>query len=101
LSTTTFLADEGRTVKNEPLPDGYVVHLPQLRPPPHQFGACVSVDANPALDRQQQTERTCKVCGAVKVTVHAGNKHWREWRLSDSGAQREMADPVCGAKGQG
>jgi hypothetical protein len=84
---------------NEPLPDGYVVHMPQAKPAPHPFGDPVSVPANPALGRHQQTERTCKVCGAVKVTVHAGKKGWREWRLSESGAQMEMADPVCRAIG--
>jgi hypothetical protein len=79
----------------QPLPKDYVLHLPQTRPHPHAFGDPVNVLPNPALDRHQQTERTCKVCGAVKVTVHAGTKHWREWRLTESGAQMEMEDPVC------
>ena len=59
-------------------------------PPQHQFGEAVSVPKNRSLDRHPQTERTCKVCGAVKVTVHApGGRAWREWRTSASSAQIE------------
>jgi hypothetical protein len=43
--------------------------------------------------------RHCLVCGAVKVTVHAGDgRHWREWRLSDAGDQQQLqSDPECRA----
>lgn len=54
----------------------------------HIFDDPVSVMQNPALDRHRQTERTCKVCGAVKVTVHAPDgRAWREWRVNASSAQ--------------
>jgi len=85
----------------EPLPDGYVVHLPpayrQVRLP-HQFGDPVSVAANVTLSRHPQTERTCTVCGAVKVTVHGSNGiAWREWRKCASDEQTAV-EVVCGAK---
>lgn len=73
----------------EPLPEGYVVHLPPpAKAPPHRFGDPVSVPADPLYSRHPQTERTCLACGAVKVTVHGPeNQHWREWRLTADGAQ--------------
>lgn len=64
--------------------------------PRHVFGAPVSVPPSLELDRYQQTERTCTVCGAVKVTVHAPDgSAWREWRQSGSAAQMECADLPC------
>lgn len=61
---------------------------------PHRFGDPVSVPANPALGRHPQTERTCTLCGVVKVTVHgADGKHWREWRSGASAAQIETDMP--------
>jgi hypothetical protein len=88
------------------LPDGYVVHLPpplrQVRLP-HKFGDPVSVPGTITLSRHPQTERTCTVCGAVKVTVHRSDGiAWREWRKSASDEQvaTEMAcEPLPVAKG--
>lgn len=61
-------------------------HVPRMvprgtLPPRHSFvsSEAVSVPPNPALGRYAQKERTCLVCGAVKVTVF----------LPDGGAQRE------------
>lgn len=70
---------------------------------PHQFGAPVSVPASLELDRHPQTERTCSVCGVVKVTVHAPDgEAWREWRASASSAQHRLADDLpCIPKGEG
>lgn len=74
-----------------PMPDGYVIHLPApANPPPqpHVFGAHVRVPPNPLLARHAQTERTCLNCGAVKVTVHAPDGGcWREWRTSADAEQ--------------
>lgn len=86
---------------SSPLPDGYVVHLPpplrQVRLP-HQFGDPVSVPGTITLSRHPQTERTCTVCGAVKVTVHGHDGiAWREWRKSASDEQTAV-EVVCGAK---
>jgi hypothetical protein len=75
------------------LPDGYIAHLPPLK---HRFGDALNVPPSYELDRHQQTERTCAVCGAVKVTVHSPDgRHWREWRVSASAAQRETDTPPC------
>lgn len=79
-------------------PDIVQLPPPKHAPPPrHRFGDPVSVPANYELDRHQQTERACTICGAVKVTVHGpGGRHWREWRLTPSGAQWEMdGGPHC------
>ena len=75
-----------------PLPDGYIAHLPPLK---HRFDGYISVPADQSKSGYAQTERTCVLCEAVKITVHDGAEHWREWRLAGSDIQREMADPVC------
>jgi hypothetical protein len=65
------------------------------QPAMHRFGQPVSVAASSALDRPPQTERTCSLCGAVKVTVHGpGGKHWREWRRGASTAQIETDEAL-------
>jgi len=87
---------------SDAMPDGDVIHLP---PPkharnPHLFGDPVMVPAT--LVRHQQTERTCAICGAVKVTVHAPDgRGWREWRQR-ADAEQVTTDiacrPIIGAK---
>jgi len=82
----------------DPLPEGYVVHLPAPKNKPHHlFGAAVTVAPDPSRGRHQQTERVCAVCGTVKVTVHhADGRAWREWRVP--GAERQFEDdrtPAC------
>ena len=62
--------------------------VPPAPAPRHVFGEPVSVAPSLELERHQQTERTCSVCGAVKVTLHASDgRAWREWRVSASSAQ--------------
>ncbi|EJN14730.1 hypothetical protein PMI42_01703 [Bradyrhizobium sp. YR681] len=78
-------------------------NFPDAPPAPaqrHVFGDPVSVTPSLELDRHQQTERTCSVCGAVKVTVHAPDgSAWREWRASTSAAQRRFDDDLpCAPK---
>lgn len=64
--------------------------------PRHVFGEAHRVPPGLSRSRLAQHERTCKACGAVKVTVIRGDgQAWREWRLSEDGAQMEMADPPC------
>lgn len=74
------------------LPEGYVVHLPALK---HGFADPVWVPAAKSRSHRPQTERTCKVCGAVKVTLH-GDDHGRAWRVSDEAPQVEtFTAPPC------
>lgn len=84
----------------KPVTDSEIVKLPKsIRLHPHKFG-------DPTLVRRgdhSQTERTCVLCGAVKVTVHAeretasgASQHWREWRLKDDPVQFEAVQaPPC------
>lgn len=68
-----------------PLPDGYVVHLPPIVQPriPHAFGDPITIAAEISCSGHEQHERTCKACGAVKVTVIGeGDNHHRAWRKS-------------------
>jgi hypothetical protein len=62
--------------------------------PPHDWGDgrervnYICVPANPLLGRHQQTERTCKRCKLVKITVHPPEGGgWREWRWGEGGCQ--------------
>ncbi len=64
-------------------------------PARHVFGEPASVPPSLELARHQQTERTCALCGAVKVTVHAPDgSAWREWRVSSSSAQLRLDDDL-------
>jgi len=76
----------------EPLPEGHVLHLPSLK---HSFADPLWVPACKSVSGRPQTERTCKTCGAVKVTLH-GDDHGRAWRASADAAQIETFDmPAC------
>ena len=70
-----------------------VVRLPSG--PQHQFGDPVAVNVLP--DRHPQIERTCLLCGVVKITVlprEGGG--WREWRLPGELKQSEgVRAPAC------
>ncbi len=64
-----------------------------LPPPKHAFGPIIDVPATD--DRPQQKERTCLVCGIVRITVLEGEGR-REWRWPGMSAQ--VADdfrPEC------
>jgi hypothetical protein len=66
-----------------------------LPPQRHVFDLPVSIAANPLLGRHAQTERTCKICGAVKVTVHPPEGGgYRMWRRSELAGQVED-EPLC------
>lgn len=62
----------------------------------HVFGGeFTRVPANPSLHRHAQTERTCKICGAVKITVHPPEGGgYRLWRRSALSGQVET-EPSC------
>lgn len=56
--------------------------------PPRYIPACTSPSGN------DQTERDCKQCSIVMVTVHAPDgRAWREWRHKDSGVQFKTRPP--------
>jgi hypothetical protein len=82
--------DRGEVVRRLPVRVGQEI-------PQHIFGGPVFVPRSLELDRHPQTERTCSVCGAVKVTVHApAGGGWREWRVGASTAQIETNEaPPC------
>jgi hypothetical protein len=68
---------------------------------PHDFGDVDhyrSMPAQPHLGRDQQTERTCKRCGLVKITVHPKEGGgYRLWRWGDAPAQfADRVTPECG-----
>lgn len=80
---------------NTTIPEGYVLHMPPLK---HNFYGVVpvSVPAHASKSGHPQTERTCKTCGAVKVTLHIGDDGGRAWRASADGAQVEtFVAPSC------
>jgi hypothetical protein len=79
----------------EPLPDGQVAHLPALK---HRFDTHVWVPSGKSKSGYAQTERSCTLCGAVKVTMHAmpDDKTGRAWRISADAVQVETFDaPPC------
>jgi hypothetical protein len=49
-----------------------------------------------AKDGKGRTERTCKLCKMVKVTIHyARGFPGREWRTADGKIWRGQATPPC------
>jgi cytochrome c5 len=81
------------------IPEGYVLHMPALK---HTFESPVWVPAARSASGYPQTERTCKVCGAVKVTLHPKGGGGRAWRRSADAVQVETFDaPACVPVGAG
>ena len=64
---------------------------------PHIFGDETQVTPSPSPRGKSQIERTCAVCGVVKITVFGeGHNAWREWRLKDVEAQfADDRTPAC------
>lgn len=57
----------------------------------HRWGDGVCVG-----DHLDRTERSCALCGLVKVTVHPPQGFpWREWRTRDGKVWRGDATPPC------
>lgn len=94
-----YEAENGSYFTEETMSDassGTILVLPEGQKLRHVFGAPVSVAPSLELERHQQTERTCSLCGVVKVTVHAPDgRAWREWRASASAAQLLCDDLPC------
>lgn len=80
---------------NAPLPDGYVIHMPAQANPLHVYEPPVNEPAKPSLGRHPQKERTCKLCGVIKITVlPPDGGGWREWRYP--GMDKQFVDePRC------
>jgi len=76
-----------------PLPEGYVVHLPQPRAPEHLFGEEQIVKPEASVTGCEQHEKTCLTCGATRVTViPPKGDAWREWR--EKGAVTQSRWPI-------
>ncbi len=72
----------------KPMPDGYVVHMPRTAAQPHLLGEAVTVSAHQSISGYEQHEKTCAICGAVRVLVIPTNGDaWREWREKDAVTQ--------------
>lgn len=74
------------------------VHLtPQqgLPPPRHLFGDAVVIAREISISGYEQKEKTCRNCGAVRVTM-IGVPAARAWRRSADGPQIETGlAPPC------
>lgn len=69
--------------------------------PRHVFDDPVSAPADRILERHPQTERTCKLCGAVKITAHPPDGGgFRLWRRANGWLQTGE-DPGCKRSGDG
>lgn len=55
---------------------------PAARAPRHRWGDALRLAACASVSGCDQTERTCRRCGLVCVTIHPPHhaKPWREWR---------------------
>lgn len=73
------------------LPPGYVAHLPPpqgLPPRAHLFDAAIDIAADKSASGYAQKEKTCRNCGAVRVTVFSPDVYeMRAWRRSGDGPQ--------------
>jgi hypothetical protein len=78
----------------QPLPEGFVLHLPPPKNAPrHLFGEAVTIPADISPTGIEQKEKTCQVCGAVRVTI-IGGEIPRAWRIKGDDVQRPF-EPVC------
>jgi hypothetical protein len=56
----------------------------------NRIPACETADGN------DRTEKTCALCGLVKITVHPPQGlPWREWRTKAGGMWAGQATPPC------
>ena len=86
----------------EPLPEGYVAHLPPPKARPHAFGAPRYVPPSLSASGYEQHERTCRHCGAVKITIldRGADAYRRAWRKAEDAEQVEtFVALACGARG--
>lgn len=63
---------------------------------PHKFEGDICVPQDPLIGRDEQHERTCALCGLVKITVFCQDGSVRrEWRLKGSEYQFTGPAPEC------
>jgi len=69
----------------------------------HRFPLDVKqVGAEQSRSGYPQTERTCELCGAVKVGIHRTAGVFRAWRTSEDAEQViTFLAPACQARDQG
>ena len=91
---------------SDALPDSEVLSLPPPKRPPapvrHQLGGPVYVAPDQSESGLEQHERTCSVCGAIKITIldRAADIYRRAWRASADVAQVEtFVAPACERRG--
>lgn len=77
-------------------PASAIAHLPPLK---HHFGEPIWIPGSHSISGRAQSERICKLCGAVKVTLHGTGETagiGRAWRASaDAGQVETFTAPPC------
>lgn len=63
------------------------------KPPEHVFDEPRRIPPEETLSGFEQIEKTCKTCGAVRITV-IGGPYPQSWRLRDESVQRPF-EPFC------
>lgn len=84
----------------ETMPEREVVQLPppkNLAPVNHPLGEAVTVKAEVSISGFEQREKTCRNCGAVRVTVlGVPVEQMRAWRRGAQGPQfATSVEPPC------
>ena len=88
----------------EKLPEGYVAHLPPPKPRMHSaadFYPPRYIPPSLSASGYEQHERTCRHCGAVKITIldRGADAYRRAWRKAEDAEQVEtFVALVCGAR---
>jgi hypothetical protein len=55
-----------------------------------------SLDGHMYVDGNDRTERSCQICGLIKITVHPPQGFpWREWRTKDGKPWVGYLTPPC------
>lgn len=62
-------------------------------PPQHVFDEPKRISPVESGSGFEQIEKTCKTCGAVRITI-IGGPYPRSWRLKDESVQRPF-EPFC------
>jgi hypothetical protein len=60
----------------------------------HTLTPAQTIPPEHSLSGHEQHEKTCSICGAVRVTIVDGESIKRAWRLKDDPEQRPF-EPLC------
>ncbi len=76
-------------------PADYVAYIParKAKPQPHVLSGAIRIPPELSPSGFEQVEKTCKNCGAVRVTVLAPGAEHRQWRWTADGPQVDDAPP--------